>query len=512
MKRTLVLVLALAMLAMCAAPALAADAKAPGAVPERPLNGITLKVLLPYYATDPNLEPPAEMVTRTTGYKVEYFLLPQDGADDKLNLEMASGADYDLVRMNVNQFQNIAPKGALADLTSAVRDNPEIAALFNERELSTATIDGKILGIPQFDAHYVGAGIAINKEMFAKAGFEYKEGDSRQMTITQFIDLLRAVKEANPGVIPYVGNNANGGAVEAIMTSFGIVRHDWQYDLDGSTAVPRFGHSNMKAYLTKIREIYAEGLIDAEWPVNKGDTVLEKFTSGKAAAMWLGWAGATSTEAALKDATGDTVEYLLAPSDDSGFGRIGTNSGVQGFMVVPKASKQFDAVVDFLRIRALPEVFQATFLGVENVQWEYRDTKGDGVADEYWPLLPPEHEPGFSAWFNGHYFNTINNAEAFTTLWLCRCRKGPVQYAAFVKENEMPAEQWADNILVYAPPLAAVAQYQQSLNSMENDYVIGVIAGTRTVDEYESVYDEWLAEGGQEMIDAVNAYLASRPE
>lgn len=501
MKKALALALALLML-LGSVSALAVGE--PGTVPERPLNGKTLKILLPYYATDPNLEPPAAMVEKVTGYKANYFLLPSDAADEKLNLEIASGAEYDLIRMSPNQFQSIAPKGALTDLTDYVRNSPAIMSLFTEAELSSATVDGKIYGIPQFDAHYVANGLVINKEMWAAAGFEYKEGDSRQLTLTQFEDMLRALKKTNPDVIPFTWY---GSRPEPLMSAFGLVRHDWQPDLDG-TIVPRFGHSNMKAYIAEMHKLYEEGLIDAEWPVNKSDTVTQKWTSGKAATMSIGWFSTTAAEASLKDATGNTAEYLVSLSDDNGFSRTAANGGIVAFMVVPKSSKQVEAVVDFLNIRAEPDVFEATFLGVENVQWEFRDTDGDGVQ-EYWPLLPPDYEPGFSAWFNGHYFNTISDPEAFTTLWLCRCRKGPVQYTAYTKISEVPKDQWVDSPLAYAPPLAAIAKYQQALNAIEDAFIIECIAGTRSVDEYEQVYQEWLDEGGQEMIDAVNAYVAT---
>ena len=38
-----------------------------------------------------------------------------------------------------------------------------------------------------------------------------------------------------------------------------------------------------------MHSLYEEGLIDVEWPVNKGENIDQKFTTGKAAARHLGW-------------------------------------------------------------------------------------------------------------------------------------------------------------------------------------------------------------------------------
>ncbi|HML49255.1 MAG TPA: extracellular solute-binding protein, partial [Clostridia bacterium] len=463
----------------------------------------TLKYLMGYTATDPNEEPPAKKIEELTGYKVIYYNLPSEGADEKLNLELSSGAEYDIIRMTVNQFRTLAPKGALVDIGPYMENTTYLKGIMNDLEWSAAAVGGKILGIPQFDAHYVAGGIGFNAQLFEEAGFKLDETNpNRQLTLSAFVDILREVKTQHPDIIPYVGN---GALAEPIASAFGIVNHDWQPDVDG-TIVYRFLHSNMKAYISFMHDLYTEGLIDVEWPVNKGENIDQKFSAGQAASRWQGWI-CTPIVTALKESTGADLDFLYPTSNDEGLTRISTNKGVTAFGAIPTTCKQIEAVIDFLDIRANPEVFTETFLGVEGEQWEFRDTDGDGVM-EYWPLLGENHVPGFTAWFNGHYFNMVNSPESFTTLWLCRARKGEIQYSATVKTNGYPRENWVDSPLAYAPPMAAVSKYTQSLNTLTNDYIVECIAGTRSVDEYDAVVAEFLSEGGQDMVDEVNAYIA----
>lgn len=497
MKKTLSLLLALCLILGAFCGAASADPEYKG----------ELKYLMGYCATDPNEEPPAKKIEELTGYKVTYYMLPSEGADEKLNLELSSGAEYDIIRMNKNQFYTLAPKGALMDISSYLDGTTNLKGIMNDLEWSAAKVGDKLYGIPQFDAHYVSGGIAFNTRLFKDAGFELDaENPDRQLTLSEFVDVLRKVKEANPDVIPYVGN----AAIEPTFASaFGIVTHDWQPDVDGKI-VNRFCHANMKEYIAFMHSLYEEGLIDVEWPVNKGENIDQKFTTAKAAARNQGWV-CTHIVTALQESTGDEMDFLWWLSDEDGNARVAANKGVTGYGAIPTTCKQVDKVIDFLDLRADPQIFLESFLGVEGEQWEYRDTDGDGVQ-EYWPLLGEEHNPGFTAWFNGHYFNIVNSPASFTDMWLCRARKGAIQYAATVKQNAFPRENWVDSPLAYAPPMESVSKYTQSLNTLTNDYILECIAGTRSVDEFDSVMAEFLSEGGQDMIDEVNAYVEANPE
>ncbi|MBQ8953766.1 MAG: extracellular solute-binding protein [Clostridia bacterium] len=493
MKKTLSFLLALVMvlsLASMAGAGLADSTEYKGEI----------KYLTTYFATDPNEEPPAKVIEELTGYKVTYYMLPSEGADEKLNLELSSGAEYDIMRISTTQFRTLAPKGALVDIAPYLENTTYLKDIMNDLEWSAAAIGDKIYGIPQFDAYYVSGGVVYNTRLFEDAGFKLDdENPDRQLTLNEFVDILRNVKATNPDVIPYTGRSA----VEPTFSSaFGIVTHDWQPDVDGSI-VYRFLHSNMKDYIACMHSLYEEGLLDVEWPVNMGETVDQKFTTAQAASFNHGWV-ITGQVNALAEATGDTVDYLWPLSNDEGLTRFASNKGVTAFGCIPVTSKNVEAAIDFLDLRAEPETFLHSFIGYENEQWEYRDTDGDGEL-EYWPIL--DREPGFTPWNNGHYFNIVNSPASFTSMWLARARKGAVQYEATVKQNGYPQENWVDSALCYAPPMEAISKYTQALNTFTNDYILECIAGTRSVEEYDAVVDEFLAEGGQDMIDEVAEYL-----
>ena len=167
MKKTLVIILALVMvlsLAVAAVPGMA-DAAPKG----------ELKYLMMYCATDPNEEPPAKVIEELTGYHVTYYMLPSEGADEKLNLELSSGAEYDVMRISTTQFRTLAPKGALVDIAPYLENTTYLKDIMNDLEWSAAAIGDKTYGIPQFDAYYISGGIVYNTRLFEDAGFKLKE-------------------------------------------------------------------------------------------------------------------------------------------------------------------------------------------------------------------------------------------------------------------------------------------------------------------------------------------------
>ena len=57
-----------------------------------------------------------DIIKEATGYDVEYFSLPAQNADEKLLMDVAGGADYDVVNINVNQWRTLMAQGALMPL------------------------------------------------------------------------------------------------------------------------------------------------------------------------------------------------------------------------------------------------------------------------------------------------------------------------------------------------------------------------------------------------------------
>ena len=81
------------------------------------------------------------------------WVVPSDSYGDKLNLSIASGDIPDVMVVNPIQLQQLTEAGAIEDLTGVVEKyaNADILANWEQTggvALEAATIDGKVMGIP----------------------------------------------------------------------------------------------------------------------------------------------------------------------------------------------------------------------------------------------------------------------------------------------------------------------------------------------------------------------------
>ena len=77
-----------------------------------------LKILSMYQAYNYEEQPTWKIDEELTGYKTKWYALPADNADQKLLLEISSGADYDiLLRVSPSQYAQLSKQNALIDLS-----------------------------------------------------------------------------------------------------------------------------------------------------------------------------------------------------------------------------------------------------------------------------------------------------------------------------------------------------------------------------------------------------------
>lgn len=79
-------------------------------------GNVTLKRLGYNTGFDVNTDYMVPVMEKSTGYKVEFSMLPAQNPDQKLLMDVASGADYDIVNLSLNQFRTLLSKNALLPL------------------------------------------------------------------------------------------------------------------------------------------------------------------------------------------------------------------------------------------------------------------------------------------------------------------------------------------------------------------------------------------------------------
>lgn len=489
MKKSItVLLLIVSMLSMV----FASGGKEATATDEKP----TLKVLGTFLANvDVNTDPTALAITESTGYKVEYSMTSQDNPLQRLNLEIASGADYDIVRMGPDEYRSLVSQNAFLPLDDLLSEYGQtMLEVISPETWSLTTYNGKIYGVPMMNERAnIESTILMRKDILDELGLEVPE------TLDEFTEVLRAVKKAYPEMIPYsvmVGSSANGIYSETLLSAFDIY-FDWN-EVDGkllnNVEMPAY-----KEYLAYLADLYNEGLIDSDLAINKKVNLDEKFTSGKVFAIPSSWYEASTQVPALYANVPEAeITYVLPLRDADGVRHIRANKYLNNVSVVLRNSKHPEDAVKFMNAKLTEPTFTYITLGTEGETF----TK-DGTY--YEPIMPIFSELRNNAWW---YLNGIREVE-YADMWMARTRRNAELGKAFDAVNADFDELAVYSPVANMPTPAALAKYKASLAQLVSDNEVLFVTGIKPISDYDSFLASWRAAGGSEVSAEVNEWYNS---
>lgn len=458
-----------------------------------------LKYLKGYGNFDFNNYPVGTFIGDATGYKVQYDVLPQEQASEKLNLVMASGADYDLVDSAIQDFFTFAENGALLDLTSLIEQyGPNIQRAIKPESLASTSVDGKIYGIPTQNVSYVKAGLLVRTDWLDKVGL------SMPATLDEFTAMLQAFKDKDPG-----GNGAQNipltiagsPLIDNVSGAFGLYADagtQWS-EVDGGL-VNVANHPGLKDYTTYLRTLYQQGLLDKEFATNKAATAAEKFTSGRAGVLLSNWSSIPGYDEAIKknfpDASYAFIPPLAGENGAKGFLKIG---GLNKVTFVPKMAKNPEHAIRLIDALLDEHVFKDLYIGKEGETFKMDN-------GTYLPIEP--------AFFDqrGYSNNFVIGVDEynFADYWQARLRKSDAMYENFKIINSVPEADQHMYPLAFAPYMPLFAEKNNQLNNIVSDNLIQMIVDGVSDDSVAKLQNAWNAAGGEAVTKEVNDWFSSK--
>ena len=463
-----------------------------------------LKVLAFNAAFDANEDVNAKAVEDVTGYHVEYSMLPAENADQKLNVELASGSSYDIVKLTANQYYQLVGRGALLPLDDLLEEyGQDLKATISERSWKASSYDGKIYAVPMRKEYTkdIGNFIIYRQDILDELGLE------TPTTIEAFYDMLVKVKAAHPEMITLTGPQSEVGTGSnswilppTICSAFGIY-NEWQ-DFDGEL-VPMIKSPRMKDMLTFMNKLYNEGLMDADWAVNTGTLVQEKFTSGNAFAAVternIAMLMIPTIQANIPEAK---IGYILPLKGENGEYGNGTNDQILYYSCIPTTSKNAADAIKFMNEKAKWDNFLFLTLGTEGETFTKEENQANDSGYDWLPIMPIFGELRNNSYW---YLNSIDEKN-YGDMWLARVRKSPSMWEPFEKVSLAAVDAAKPNPIGYMPPSEAVSKYNQKLCQMSSDFYAQVMSGAAAINTYDSFLERWDKEGGADMTEAINAW------
>ncbi|MGC9469581.1 MAG: extracellular solute-binding protein [Anaerolineae bacterium] len=419
-----------------------------------------------------------------SGFDLNWTILPAQDPWQKLAAMMAGGNPPDVVYCpDKGVFAEYLHRNALADLTDYVAQAENIQRLVPEDTWSAVTWDGRIYAVPIPQNQHISGSTG----MFTRLDWLEELGLEKPETLDEFRDVLSVIKEEK-GVIPLTTTPGNG-VLDGFSGAFGI---GTTYKVKDGEVVFSYVQPEALEYLTYMKGLYAEGLLDQEFPVNESANVQEKLVADQAAMSITGWWDALPIGTNFKDKHGEdaVLEYIAPPhGDEEGEFGVARRGPIRTYLLIPAQSEHVQEAVDFLDFMCREDVYTFVSFGEEGVHYEVRD-------GEYY-LLDEYQNRRFQM-----YYVLVDTQEGFAV----RLRdKGFKEYSDQVVDwyTLRPISQ-------YAPPMPEVMGISTDISNLTEEYFVQFITGDLPLDAFDEYVSEWEALGGKDAVAALNDWYQTQ--
>ncbi|WP_199616119.1 extracellular solute-binding protein [Paenibacillus alkalitolerans] len=287
--------------------------------------------------------------------------------DQKVNLAIASNDLPDMVVVNDAQLRQMVKAGQVADLTEVYEKyaSPGIKGIIEKTEgraMKAVTFDGKMMALPSVTARGDAVHTMwIRKDWLDKLGLEVPK------TVDDLAKAAKAFVEQDPdgngqkdtiGIsgpqaggklhANFIASSNNVFGLDPIFSAFNAYPGFW---LEGEDGKPVYGsiQPQVKEALAKLREMYADGLIDPEMSVRKDSA--EPVVSGKTG-IFFGpfWMGYWPLPDAIKNDPKANWQAYALPLDKNGEFSPHMATPSTNFLAVRKDFEHPEAAVKLMNL------------------------------------------------------------------------------------------------------------------------------------------------------------------
>lgn len=456
---------------------------------------ISLKFLHNSDSFDPETDYTRELIKELLNVDI----IPEMGnEDDKVNLILNSGQEYDMIKLtNRNLLISYMENGIIHPLNEYIDKYPDLKNAFTQDEWDMVSFDGQIYAIPETNTNDVEWGFAIRKDWLDALGEDIPQ------TIDDFYRVLKRFKEEDPGnvgkenVVPLT---MEGKIIfNGLSQAFGVSAEVGGYIEKDGELLPSMELEGTRELITFLNKLYKEGLLDADYPSNKNETMISKIAAGYAGACRMTpWESAAVRT--IKESNPDAELVFMEPFKDADGNRsIENRSGLKGFLIVPKSSDKAEEVVKYCNDFLAKENYEKLIVGEEGVSFQMEDGK-------YMPILPE-----FDKFNKGRWFYPTNVGERYTELFSARAHKEKEMGELWDDINEKCGQYSYDPVLNYAPTLDnEIEAVKQSLKEWTKEKVIKMIIDEKELENFDSYVAEWKEKGGDRLTEAYNEWYQNR--
>lgn len=466
--------------------------------------------------------------------KVEWMATDEAALSQKVSLALTSG-DMPDIMMVPNQvlLSQLVESDLVADLDEAYEEgmspyNKAVLDTYGNRKFDTCTFDGKLKAISNYVPGYSYAFTWLRKDWLDKLGLEEPSTLEELETIIDAFVTQDPDGNGKDDTIGLLCDQRVGGiynsnhSMDPIFGYYGSYPRQWLKKEDGSVTYGTIEPETKEA-LQKLRDMYAEGLIDEEFAVRNPNDINAPLASGQCGAMFGPWWSAyTLQDSANNDPEADWQPYLC-PLDENDEFKVYQQEIHTDWAVVNKDCEHPEAIFKIWSM--LTEWLQPVKDLPEGYVYPYRGTSADGKT-----IIPLNLQISEQDYMPKEYA-ALNEAEENKDPSILSDVMVPV-YEARLEYREDPVanrDKWAgfmartggyevasrdnvvvaDNCVFFAMTDSMVARWT-SLEKMENEMMLAIITGEKDIDYFDEFVKQWKSLGGDEIMEEAAQIVAEQ--
>jgi putative aldouronate transport system substrate-binding protein len=452
------------------------------------------------------------------------WIVPSDSYGDKLNLAIASGEIPDVMIVNALQLQQLTEAGVLEDLTPYIEKyaNADILNNYAQTEgvaLAAATIDGKIMGIPNVQPQADAPIMA-----FVRQDWLDKLGLQGPKTVDDVEAIARAFIEQDPdgngvkdtygltGTLSPVQVPSNLHGFDAIFNAYGAFPTLFFRNASGEIVYGSV-QPEVKDALARLAQMYKDGIIDPEFATKDTGKSNEIIVGGKAGIMmgpwWIPWWPLNDSVA--NDPNADWQPFLI--KDKNGKYTFSMGDFTYSYVVVKKGYPHPEAALKVLNVQ------NDLSYGLNDAPQYYAN------FNEIWTTLFPIpfliEEPYVVESMGTDYQAALDGTLDPATFGDAMKLEFE-QIKADVASPRSDPSNWATRMARLDAALLLAGGYDEvrtdpvaarifptdmnwpSLKKMEEETILQIITGARPVDYFDTFVEQWYNSGGRALLEKMN--------
>lgn len=506
MKRLMSMILALALVLAMGSFAIAEEK-------------ISLDIVVPgniqsfFEGEDENNNYMVRWIEEQTGYDVNWYILPQENSQAKLNAMMASPEEVPDIVINGSRdlFLNYYNDEMIVNLSDYITDPADFFKNDKVNANAMGMIDGEYWAVAtpgnQSSTTYIWW---YNEAALKEAGIEVS---GTTITLEEFDSIMYKLKEYYPDKIP-LGCAANGTTTPWINTmqelygAFGVA-NDFRVAEDG-TLEYALATDDMKEGLQYLNKLYTDGILDPEFLVTTKETLNPKLINGSVLTAMFAW----------YDYTGTYVTPIGNPSKDNGMtidpawkyanfidgGKV-TNGQTMGsvnqhYIMVTYGCEEIEAAVDLIEFFLQPEYYDMCFYGVEGVDYYY-DENGTRWRNPETTIGEKFALSGTQWYVYYYYYETAEQR-------IDRMGTGSPDYPMEWNMNCWYNVKTVPNPVVDMPPMESYIACKTDIDDVGATYFIKFVMGEYSFDQWDEYKAELEAVGLSDVLAELNEWYASK--